>query len=53
MPISGADFGFAKSFTYRYLIDRVTQGAILVYPSRDLSPESNEGPGFSIRMRRA
>ncbi|KAJ5960048.1 Transferase [Penicillium vulpinum] len=46
--ITGADFGFAKPFTYRHLIDCLTQGVIIIYPSRDPSPESDEGPEFSI-----
>lgn len=46
--ITAADFGFAKPVTYRHLIDRLTQGVTIIYPSRDLSPESDEGPEFSI-----
>ncbi|OQE34825.1 hypothetical protein PENCOP_c015G02132 [Penicillium coprophilum] len=46
--ITSADFGFAKPFTYRHLIDRLTQGVVIIYPSRDLSPDSDEGPEFSI-----
>jgi hypothetical protein len=46
--ITGADFGFATPVTYRHLIDRLTQGVIIIYPSRDPSPESDEGPEFSI-----
>lgn len=38
-----ADFGFARPATYRHIMDRITTGVILVYPSRDPSPESNEG----------
>ncbi|CAI7633249.1 unnamed protein product [Penicillium glandicola] len=46
--ITAADFGFAKPFTYRHLIDRLTQGVVIIYPSRDMSAESDEGPEFSI-----
>lgn len=46
--ITGADFGFAKPLTYRHLIDRLTNGVTIIYPSRDPSPESDEGPEFSI-----
>ncbi|KAJ5822673.1 Transferase [Penicillium robsamsonii] len=46
--LTSADFGFAKPFAYRHLIDRLTQGVLIIYPSRDLSPESDEGPEFSI-----
>ncbi|KAJ5712077.1 Transferase [Penicillium malachiteum] len=46
--IPAADFGFAKAFTYRHLIDKLTQGVMIIYPSRDPSPESDEGPEFSI-----
>ncbi|KAI0024626.1 transferase [Xylariomycetidae sp. FL0641] len=46
--IVSADFGFKKPFCYRHLMDVVTEGVIIVYPSRDPSPESEEGPEFSI-----
>ncbi|KAL4912547.1 transferase [Aspergillus aurantiobrunneus] len=46
--ITNADFGFAKPVVYRHLIDRLTQGVIVIYPPRDSSPESDEGPEFSI-----
>lgn len=46
--ISIADFGFATPVTYRHLIDRLTQGVIIIYPSRDPSHGSDEGPEFSI-----
>ncbi|KAJ5779433.1 Transferase [Penicillium paradoxum] len=46
--LTGTDFGFAKPFAYRHLIDRLTPGVTIIYPSRDLSPESDEGPEFSI-----
>lgn len=42
--IVSADFGFGKPSTYRHVIDRVTNGVIVVYPSRDPSPKSDEGP---------
>ncbi|KAJ5914117.1 Transferase [Penicillium tannophilum] len=46
--ITAADFGFGKPLVYRHLIDRLTQGVIIIYPSRNPSPESDEGPEFSI-----
>ncbi|KXG50428.1 Transferase [Penicillium griseofulvum] len=51
--ITGADFGFAKPFTYRHLIDRLTPGVLIIYPSRDPSPESDEGPEFSISYEKS
>ncbi|KAF6827969.1 acyl transferase [Colletotrichum plurivorum] len=48
VDIVRADFGFARPATYRFLIDYVTEGAIVVYPPRDPSPASDEGPEFSI-----
>ncbi|RSM05541.1 hypothetical protein CDV31_009532 [Fusarium ambrosium] len=46
--VSRLDFGFATPVTYRHLINRVTTGVIVIYPPRDPSPESDEGPEFSI-----
>ncbi|KAK2032277.1 hypothetical protein LX32DRAFT_710805 [Colletotrichum zoysiae] len=46
--ITTADFGFARPATYRYLMSEVTNNGILVYPSRDPSPESDEGPEVVI-----
>ncbi|CAJ0545167.1 Ff.00g086400.m01.CDS01 [Fusarium sp. VM40] len=46
--ITAADFGFTKPVTYRHLLDRITQGVIIVYPPRDTSPESDEGCEFAI-----
>ncbi|GKT46986.1 trichothecene 3-O-acetyltransferase TRI101 [Colletotrichum spaethianum] len=46
--IVSADFGFAKPATYRYLMSQVSDTGILVYPSRDLSPESDEGPEIVV-----
>ncbi|KAK2066050.1 hypothetical protein LY76DRAFT_652035 [Colletotrichum caudatum] len=46
--ITTADFGFARPATYRYLMSEVTNNGIVVYPSRDPSPESDEGPEFVI-----
>ncbi|KAF4498679.1 Trichothecene 3-O-acetyltransferase [Fusarium agapanthi] len=46
--ITSADFGFAKPATYRHLLDRITEGVIIVYPPRDPSPESDEGCEFAI-----
>ncbi|TDZ74628.1 Trichothecene 3-O-acetyltransferase TRI101 [Colletotrichum trifolii] len=43
-----ADFGFGRPTTYRHLMDCVTEGVIVIYPPRDPSPESDEGPEFSI-----
>jgi hypothetical protein len=44
--MASTDFGFAKPMTYRHLIDRITEGAVIVYPPRNLDPESDEGPEF-------
>jgi hypothetical protein len=46
--ITVADFGFAKPVTYRHLLDRITEGVIIIYPPRDTSPESDEGCEFAI-----
>ncbi|KAL2153582.1 hypothetical protein VTH82DRAFT_4737 [Thermothelomyces myriococcoides] len=46
--IVSADFGFARPLTYRHLLDRVTEGAIIIYPPRSNDPASDEGPEFSI-----
>lgn len=46
--ITAADFGFGKPLVYRHLIDRLTQGVIIIYPSRNPSPESDEGPEISV-----
>ncbi|KAK1965278.1 hypothetical protein LY78DRAFT_738592 [Colletotrichum sublineola] len=46
--IATADFGFAKLATYRYLMSEVTSNGIVIYPSRDPSPESDEGPEVVI-----
>lgn len=46
--VSRLDFGFATPVTYRHLINRVTTGVIVIYAPRDPSPESDEGPEFSI-----
>lgn len=46
--IVSADFGFATPLTYRHLLDRVTEGVIIIYPTRNNSPDSDEGPEFSI-----
>jgi hypothetical protein len=46
--ITAADFGFAKPVTYRHLLDRITQGVIIIYPPRDTSPDSDEGCEFAI-----
>lgn len=51
--ISNADFGFGKPATYRHLIDQITQGVIIIYPSRDPSPESDEGPEISITYEKS
>lgn len=46
--IVSADFGFAAPLTYRHLLDRVTEGVIIIYPTRNNDPESDDGPEFSI-----
>ncbi|EHK26104.1 uncharacterized protein TRIVIDRAFT_35703 [Trichoderma virens Gv29-8] len=46
--MASTDFGFAKSITYRHLTDRITEGVIIVYPSRSNDPESDEGLEFSF-----
>ncbi|GKT87064.1 acyl transferase [Colletotrichum tofieldiae] len=46
--IVSADFGFAKPTTYRYLMSHVSDTGILVYPSRDPSAESDEGPEIVV-----
>ncbi|KAM0256389.1 hypothetical protein ACHAQJ_005040 [Trichoderma viride] len=46
--VASVDFGFAKAITYRHLIDRITEGVIMVYPPRNNDPESDEGPEFSF-----
>lgn len=46
--MASTDFGFAKPITHRHLTDRITEGAIFVYPPRSLDPESEEGPEFSL-----
>ncbi|KAJ5287309.1 Transferase [Penicillium angulare] len=51
--IPNANFGFAKPATYRHLIDQMTPGVIIIYPSRDPSPESDEGPEISITYEKS
>ncbi|KAF4984965.1 hypothetical protein FDECE_16931 [Fusarium decemcellulare] len=46
--ITSANFGFATPATYRHILDRITEGVIIVYPPRDPSPESDEGCEFAI-----
>ncbi|KAJ3534806.1 hypothetical protein NM208_g7394 [Fusarium decemcellulare] len=46
--ITSANFGFATPATYRHVLDRITEGVIIVYPPRDPSPESDEGCEFAI-----
>ncbi|KAK1702852.1 transferase family-domain-containing protein [Colletotrichum lupini] len=46
--IPSADFGFGKPATYRYLMGRISEGGVLVYPPRDSRPESDEGPEIAI-----
>ncbi|OBR06059.1 Acyl transferase [Colletotrichum higginsianum IMI 349063] len=46
--IVSADFGFAKPATYRYLMSHVSNNGVLVYPSRDPSTESDEGPEIVV-----
>ncbi|KXH66024.1 hypothetical protein CSAL01_12292 [Colletotrichum salicis] len=46
--VPSADFGFGKPATYRYLMGRISEGGVLVYPPRDPSPESDEGPEIAI-----
>ncbi|KAI1142629.1 hypothetical protein F5Y05DRAFT_365538 [Hypoxylon sp. FL0543] len=46
--ISAADFGFARPITYRHLMDNVTEGAIIIYPPRQASPDSDEGVEIAI-----
>jgi hypothetical protein len=46
--IVSADFGFARPLTYRHLLDRVTEGVIIIYPARNNDTASDEGPEFSI-----
>ncbi|KAF7558194.1 hypothetical protein G7Z17_g18 [Cylindrodendrum hubeiense] len=50
--ITSTDFGFAKPVTYRHILDCVTVGVIVIYPPRDPSPESDEGPEFAIFYER-
>ncbi|KAL7801702.1 transferase family domain-containing protein [Trichoderma afarasin] len=42
------DFGFATPITYRHLTDRITEGVIIIYPSRNNDPASEEGCEFSF-----
>ncbi|KXH35282.1 hypothetical protein CNYM01_07973 [Colletotrichum nymphaeae SA-01] len=46
--IPSADFGFGKPATYRYLMGRISEGGVLVYPPRNPTPESDEGPEIAI-----
>lgn len=41
-------FGFGTPLAYRHLADRITNGLIIFYPPRDLSPESDEGVEFIV-----
>ncbi|KAF4767656.1 hypothetical protein N7455_006833 [Penicillium solitum] len=51
--VSSANFGFGSPVTYRHLMDCVTQGVFIIYPPRDLSPESNDGPEFSLAYEKS
>ncbi|KAL7945553.1 transferase family domain-containing protein [Trichoderma barbatum] len=46
--MAATDFGFATPITYRHLTDRITEGVIIIYPSRNIDPESDEGCEFSF-----
>lgn len=46
--ITETDWGFARPITYRHVIDNVSIGVIIIYPPRDPSPESDEGPEFAV-----
>ncbi|KAK7714069.1 hypothetical protein SLS64_004166 [Diaporthe eres] len=46
--ITETNWGFARPTTYRHVIDNVGVGVIVIYPPRDPSPESDEGPEFAI-----
>ncbi|KAK1838808.1 acyl transferase [Colletotrichum chrysophilum] len=50
--IVSADFGFGKPSGYRHLMDQVTEGVVVIYPPRDPSPESDEGPEFAISFEK-
>ncbi|CAG8897166.1 unnamed protein product [Penicillium nalgiovense] len=51
--VSSAEFGFGSPVTYRHLMDCVTQGVFIIYPPRDPSPESNDGPEFSLAYEKS
>jgi hypothetical protein len=46
--ITGADFGFGSPITYRHLLDRVTNGVIVIYPPRMNTGNPDEGCEFAI-----
>ncbi|KAI8301902.1 Trichothecene 3-O-acetyltransferase TRI101 [Colletotrichum sp. SAR11_59] len=50
--IVSADFGFGKPSGYRHSMDQVTEGVVVIYPPRDPSPESDEGPEFAISFEK-
>ena len=51
--ITSADFGFGTPTTYRHLLDCMTQGVLIIYPPRDKTPGSDEGPEFSITYEKS
>ncbi|KAI1651896.1 transferase family-domain-containing protein [Daldinia loculata] len=48
VKVTLCDFGFGKPIGYRHVIDVVTENLTFVYPPRDRSPDSDEGPELSI-----
>jgi hypothetical protein len=46
--ITGADFGFGSPITYRHLLDRVTNGVIVIYPPRMNTGNPDEGCEFAF-----
>ncbi|KAL3483930.1 hypothetical protein BJX62DRAFT_248896 [Aspergillus germanicus] len=46
--ITVADFGFGAPVTYRHLLDRVTNGVVIIYPPRVTAKDSDEGREFAI-----
>jgi hypothetical protein len=50
--ITGANFGFASPITYRHLLDRVTNGVIVIYPPRTNASNPDEGCEFAIFYER-
>ncbi|KAK4190136.1 hypothetical protein QBC35DRAFT_93463 [Podospora australis] len=48
--MGGVDFGFGKAICYRHLLDRVTNGVVVVYPPNDYGKEKGDEEGVELEV---